>query len=251
MPGHPDRLEHQRRAGQIAARDRDAGAEHRAEIDHRPVVRGGGGREQPEVRRKGAGDAFKPPVIGPEIVPPVGNAVRFVDDQQHDARRDVRQDAGDETLVAEALGSDKQKVHLVAPQTPLHVPPLVLVVRRDPVGAEPHAPGGQRLVAHQREQRRDEQGGAVAGLAEHFGCDEVDEALSPPGLAHDEEPPAALDNVADRFLLPFAKPRPGQARAHAEQRQRAFGVVKRQTGSPIDDIPVAGPPTPAAGSPRS
>ena len=69
-----------------------------------------------------------------------------------------------------------------------------------PARTPPSWPGVD-LVAHQRQQRRDEQRRARALLAEQLGGDEVDRALAPPGALHDERAPALLDERPDRLEL--------------------------------------------------
>ena len=65
--------------------------------------------------------------------------------------------------------------------------------------------GRVELVAHQRDQRRDEDRRAGAALAQHRGGDEVDGALSPPGPLHAEDAAAALDDLVDRLELAVAE----------------------------------------------
>ena len=52
-------------------------------------------------------DPADAPVVGPEVVAPVGDAVRLVDDEQPDRALDARQDVGREALVGEPLGRDR------------------------------------------------------------------------------------------------------------------------------------------------
>ena len=59
-------------------------------------------------------DADQPPVVGPEVVAPVADAMRLVDHEQSRARGDLRQDVGAERRVVEPLGRDEEQVDLVA-----------------------------------------------------------------------------------------------------------------------------------------
>ena len=132
LAGQSYRLEHERRPVEIAPEHLQVRAEHRGEIAHHPIVRGRGGREKPEVRRKGACDPLDQPVVGPEVVAPVRDAVGFVDDEKADAFGNLRQHLGPEVFVAEPLGGDEQDVRLVAPQAFFRVLPVFPVVRSDP-----------------------------------------------------------------------------------------------------------------------
>ena len=78
--------------------------EHRTEIIHHAVVRGGGGCEKPKIRRKGSGDLLDAPVVGPEIMPPIRNAVNLVNHQEGNAVGDLRQYFGPKALVAKPFG---------------------------------------------------------------------------------------------------------------------------------------------------
>lgn len=57
----------------------------------------------------------------------------------------------------------------------------------------------------------------MAGLAQEFGGDEVDETLSPPGLLDDEESPVTVGEVADGVPLAIAEGGVGISRADPEE----------------------------------
>ena len=95
------------------------------------------------------------------------------------------------------------------------------VVRRDPRGADSHPLGGGDLVAHQREQRRDQERWPFAAFSQESGRDEVDGALPPARALHDEEPSAAFDEVFDRGVLTVTELRAWVAGAHSQQLERA------------------------------
>ena len=101
-----------------------------------------------------AGDAA---VVGPEVVTPVADAVRLVDHEQPDARRDQREHVVAEAAVGEPLGRDEQEVDLVALDRLDDPTPLVGVVARDAARAHAAELARVDLVAHQRQQRRHEQ----------------------------------------------------------------------------------------------
>ena len=141
----------------------------------------------------------------PEVVTPVRDAVRFVNDEEGDAVSDIRQHLGAKVLVSQPFGRDEQDVHLVPPQAFLRNRPVFLVVRRDSEGANTHPPGRGNLVAHQREQRRNQERRPGPGLTQQLRCDEVYEALPPPGLLDDEESTTPFHDVANGGFLSLTK----------------------------------------------
>ena len=66
---------------------------------------------------------------------------------------------------------------------------------------QPEALGGGDLVAHQRQQRADDQRRAGARLAQKRGGDEVHRGLAPAGPLHAQYAGPVDDHVADRFEL--------------------------------------------------
>ena len=99
----------------------------------------------------------------------------------------------------------------------------------DRVRAQPEPLGGGDLVAHQREQRADDQRRARAGLAQQRRGDEVDGRLAPPGALDAEHARAVGDDVVDRLELVRAELRRRIAREGAEAIQG--GVGERVRGS--------------------
>ena len=79
------------------------------------------------------------PVVGPEVVAPVGDAVRLVDHQQPDALGEQRQHLVAELRVVEPLGADQQQVDGVGVEQLAHLVPLVAVGRVDRVRADARA----------------------------------------------------------------------------------------------------------------
>ena len=86
----------------------------------------------------------------------------------------------------------------------------------------PDAGAGGRgdLVAHQREQRADQQGRAAAAAAQQRRRHEVDRRLAPAGALHDERPLRPLDQRRDGGVLPLAELRVGAAGELAQDLQR-------------------------------
>jgi hypothetical protein len=61
------------------------------------------------------------------------------------------------------------------------------------------------LIAHERQQRRDDDGGACSPVPQQAGGDEVDRALAPAGALHDQEAAALFNHGPDGFQLAVAE----------------------------------------------
>ena len=182
------------------------------DVDDHPVVRGGRGGEHRDARRQLADERPQPSVVGPEVVPPVGHAVRLVDDEHARARREPGEHPIAEIGVVEPLGADQQHVDLARVDRRVGALPVGGVggVDRDRPDARPLR--GLDLVAHQREQRRDDDRGPGTCRAQQRGGHEVHRGLAPAGALHDERPPSLRHERVDRRPLVFAHARfrPGQ-----------------------------------------
>ena len=158
---------------------------------------------------------------------PVRQAMRFVNHQHGDSRGDLHQHVSAELVVSEALGRDEQYVDLVALQRTHALVPLGGVVRSDPDGSHSHPLGGEDLVAHQREKRRNEERWPEPLLAQELGGDEVNRALAPASLLNDEQSAATLYQVPDRLLLAVAEHCPLAARSQPEEFEGALRSVRQ------------------------
>ena len=215
--GQGERAEPQGRACQRPAQGEDAvgraaDAELLGDVGDDPRVGGGrGGQDRDAVGHRGdqVGEAA---VVGPEVVAPVGDAVRLVDDEQAHPLAQHRQLLLAEARVGEPLGRDQQDVDVVGRQARPDVVPLVRVGGVDGHGPHARALGGGHLVAHERDERRDEQRRAGALLPEQRRRDEVDRRLAPPGALHDQRAPPVVDQRADGLELPFVERRRRAAR---------------------------------------
>jgi len=132
-----------------------------------------------------------------------------------------------EPLVAQSLGGDQENVDVVLLDPAFHLGPVRLVVGCDPDGLDAHAGCRVDLVAHERQQRRHQQGRTSSGFPEQLGRDEVDEALAPPRLLDHEEPTAALHDVSDGLLLSFAEDGFAISDARPQEFESATAVVLR------------------------
>ena len=106
----------------------------------RDLRRRGRRRGQDRLRAEPARRVGEPEVLGPEVVPPLGDAVRLVDHEQAELRVP---DALQEPRRREPLGRDVQQPHLagdgVLDRQPVRPRVLLRVDQRDPAGA-PRAP---------------------------------------------------------------------------------------------------------------
>ena len=110
-----------------------------------------------------------------------------------------------EALVGEALRRDQEDVDGVGRESVVDVVPFGLVAGID--GRRPDAePLRHRdLVAHQREERADDQGRAVTLVAADASRDPVDEALAPAGPLDDERAFAVPRDGLDGLALAVAE----------------------------------------------
>ena len=131
-----------------------------------------------------------------------------------------------EAGVVEPLGADQQQVDRAGGEPVADDVPFVAIGAVDRVRPQPEALGGGDLVAHQRQQRADDQRRSGAGLAQQRGRDEVDRRLAPAGPLHAQHAGAVDDHVVDCLELVGAELRvriAGQ-RPQAIQGARGDGV---------------------------
>lgn len=94
-------------------------------------------------------------VVGTKIVPPLRDAVRFVDHQQRD--RHLLQEIA-EAFVFQTLHGNHQDLQLAGTGAGHHVTGIVTALRRiDAACRNATAPQELKLILHQRQQRRDHQ----------------------------------------------------------------------------------------------
>lgn len=119
-------------------------------------------------------DTLDQPVMGTEIMPPVRDAVGLVHHEQRYPWRHRSEDLGLEMRIGQPLGGDEQDVCLVALKRGLDSDPVTPIFRVEGEGAHAHALGGGYLVAHEGEQRRNEDGRPGSLLSQQLGGDEID-----------------------------------------------------------------------------
>ena len=170
-----------------------------------PRVGGRGGGQHRDAGRQVGEHRADPAVVGPEVVAPVGDAVRLVDHEQAGALGQLGQHVVAEAGVVEPLGADQQHVDLAGGDLRLDAGPVLGVGRVDGDRADAGPLGGVDLVAHQREQRRDDHGRPGALRAQQRGGHEVDRRLAPAGALHDQRPAPVDDQRLDRGPLVLAQ----------------------------------------------
>ena len=185
---------------------------------------------------KPADEAADPPVVGAEVVTPVGDAVHLVDHDEPGLAAEHRHDRGGELGVGQPFGRHEHEVDVVGGCSRSVSSATVVLV--DELTVMHRSP--RRLAARiwlrisassgEIEQRRPE-----PLLAQDAGGDEVDRALAPPGALHDEHPLAPHAQRLDRLPLPVAElGAPGCRSATATRRatRRPSGCSVRSGRSP-------------------
>ena len=184
-------------------------------------VGGGGGQRDPRDLGPALVQHRQLQVVGPEVVPPLGHAVRLVDGEQGDGAA-VQQLDG--LPHAQPLGRQVEQVELAGEVGVLDLAPLERLLRRvEEPGA--HAERGQRvdLVLHEGDQRRDDDAGALPDQRGHL----VAERLAAAGGHEHERVAAADDGVDDLGLLAAEGVVPPDAVQHLGRRgQRGLGVER-------------------------
>ena len=141
----------------------------------------------------------EPQVLGPEVVAPLGDAVRLVDDEQ---RRLRDRELVEHLRLGELLGREEHELERVLGQlgerlVPLGGPDAGVELRR--TARRPRAQVLD-LLALERDQRRDDDGGA----GQQQRGDLVDRRLARAGR-HDHERVAAVEHRLDRLALARAE----------------------------------------------
>ena len=229
-PGSGQHGEVQRLAVEPAAQHERlaaAGRELLGDVGDDPAVGRRGRREHRRAGRQVAEQRPDAAVVGPEVVAPVGDAVRLVDDEQPGGRRQPRQHGVAEAGVVEPLRADQQHVDLAARHVVVDQLPVVDVAGVDRDRRDAGALRGGDLVAHERQQRADDDRRTGALRAQQRGRDEVDGRLAPAGALHDERP-APRRRPARRS--PSTGPRAGRRRSPASARRWRSASSRVLTG---------------------
>ena len=197
--------------------------------DLRPGVLGRGrGHRDPRHRRPPLVQHGKRQVVGPEVVSPLGHAVRLVDGEQRDRAAVEQPQRG---FGPQPLRRQVEQVELAVHERVLDPAPLVGVLRRVEE-SRPHAEHGQRvdLILHERDQRRDDHAGALA----HQRRDLVAQRLAAAGRHQRDRVPAGADVLDDLLLLPAERAVPEHAVQDLRRRPAdVAGSIAGQTHAAI------------------
>src|SRR5699024_8729914 len=123
-------------------------------------VRGGGRGQYRNTIGQIVQQGTDTPVVGAEIMPPVGDAVSFVDDDQPRPCGEFGQDPVAKLRVVEAFGADQQHVHPSCVDVGVDLLPGGGVGTVDGACPDPGTFGGGDLVAPQCQHGGDDQGGS-------------------------------------------------------------------------------------------
>ena len=130
--------------------------------------------------------------------------MRLVDDEEPDPAGNVA-DECPKTLVRQAFRRDEKDVDLVLPELLLDLVPVVRVGAVDCRCGHPESRGGAELVAHQGEQRTDQDRRPEPLLAQKPSRKEVHDTLPPARPFDDENPPPFVDEGQHGFKLAVAE----------------------------------------------
>lgn len=236
-PGHPVRGVRQPQHGETqalpvqgAAQNQCVGAHAGAQLlrdigRHARVGRRGRGQYRGVGREVGEHGA-QAAVVRPEIVAPVGDAVRLVDHQQTGGRGQFGQHLVAEVGVVQSFRAHQEDVDLARRHLGLDGLPLLRVGGVDRPCADSGAGRRLHLVAHQREKRRDDHRRPGTRLAQQRGRDEVHRGLAPAGALHDQRSALVGHQRLDRAPLVLAQPCL-PARAPTRRARTASAVARR------------------------
>ena len=162
---------------------------------------------------------------------PVRDAVGLVDHQEPHGRGEQRQHPLAELGIVQPLRADQQQVDGVRGEPGADVVPLLAVGAVDGVRAQSQPARRGDLVAHQGQQRADDQGRARAGLPQERGGDEVHRGLSPPCALHAQHPRPIDHDILDRLELPRPELRVIVGGQRAQPLERGRGEGSRDGGA--------------------
>ncbi len=218
QPGQPLLRAGQVDHGQVQAATVQRAAQHqrllvgaRAElvgdVPGDPRVRGRGRGQDRHAGRQLVQQGAQPPVVRPEVVAPVGDAVRLVHHQHPGRRGQLGQHLVAEAGVVQPFRADQQHVHLPVCYLGVDLLPLLDVGRVHRARLDAGPAGRADLVAHEGEQRGDDHRRPGASGPQQRGRGEVDGRLAPPRPLHHQRPAVLLDQGPDRRPLVLAQPR--------------------------------------------
>jgi hypothetical protein len=212
----PEHAEPQARPVERAAQDQRVVPQLLGDVGGDPGVGRRGGGENRYAVWKSIEECPNATVVGAEVMAPVGDAMRLVDHEQAAARSELGQHLVAEVGVVEPLRADEKHIDLARRHRLGDLTPLGDVGGVDGGGPYARARGGLDLVAHQREERGDDDGGAVTCPPQQRRGDKVDSRLAEPGALDQEHPaPRGHQGFDCRpLVVAESRPWPGQPAQH-------------------------------------
>ncbi len=143
------------------------------DVGNHAIVGGGRGGQHGHVGAEVGKQSADATVVGAEVVTPVRYAVRFVDDDEAGVAGKRGKHLIAKVGVVQPFWADQEYIEFAALHTLMDVVPVGDVARVDGGGMDPGSLGRGDLVAHQRQQRRNNDGDTVPVGAQKFGRDEI------------------------------------------------------------------------------
>lgn len=144
-------------ASEFAADDGGVVAELFGDVGDDAGVRGRCRREHRSIARQFGQDPADATVVGAEIVAPVGDAVGFVDDDEAEEGQQLRQHFVAELRIVQPLRGDEENVEAAGLEVLEHGIPFGDVRGIEAGGTDSGTFGRGDLVAHERQQRGDDE----------------------------------------------------------------------------------------------
>ena len=138
-------------------------------------------------------------------MPPIRNAVRFVDNKESDAVLNSRQHLTAKPCVCKTFWRNQQDIAFVPQECRARFLPFVTVLAVNRQRPQTDVARCLDLIAHECEQRTDQQCRPGATIAQNFGRDKVDDALAPTSALHNQHSLLEDSSHTSRFPLAFPK----------------------------------------------
>ena len=177
------------------------GAELFGDIAANAVIRGCGSRQHRHTHRQRSNERTNTAVVGAEVMAPVRNTVRLINDEQTQARQQVRQPLLTERRVIEAFGAHQEHIKLVSFEAGTDFIPFGDVRGVHHGGTHSRAGCRLNLITHEGKQRGDDKSRAHTAGTQQQGRNKVDRRLTPAGTLHDEGAGAVGYEGANRLIL--------------------------------------------------
>ena len=128
----------------------------------------------------------------------------LIDHEQANPVGNVSQNVLPKSVVGQSLRRNQQEIDTILLQILFHPIPIVGIAAVDRPGRDADPFGGFKLVAHQGEQRRNEQCRSGSLVTKQPGSEKVDDAFPPSGPLYNQNPFAFQQPLN---TLPLAVPK--------------------------------------------